>query len=135
MKKILLLLAFWSIAITGAFAQQYRLTGVEVPNFRNEALEKAFDRYTVFSIEVEPLRLAATRPLSLDLRLEFGEIASARFQMNPSKVLADGVPSFVSVESGVQALRERPAAYPFRTETGAGESAALTLASEFLYGL
>jgi Metallo-peptidase family M12B Reprolysin-like len=135
MKKNLLLLAFLSLAITGAFAQQYRLTGVQVPNFRNDALEKTFERYTVFSIEVEPLlQLAAARPSSLDLRLEFGEIASARFQLKPSQVLAEGYQTFVSGESGMQALRERPAVYPFRTATEAGASAALTVASAFLYG-
>lgn len=134
MKKNLLLLVFWSMAITGAFAQQYRLTGVQIPNFRNDALEKNFERYTVFSIEVEPLlQLAAARPSSLDLRLEFGEIAS-RFQMNPSQVVAEQYQTFVSDESGVQARSERPAVYPFRTAREAGESAALTVASEFLYG-
>lgn len=135
MKKTLLLLSIWAVAVTGALAQQYRLAGTPIRNFRNDALEKSFERYTVFTVDVVPLlRLAATAPLSLDLRLELGETASARFSMAPGQVLAEGYQTLVAGEAGVQALRERPAVYPFRTALHAGESAALTVADQFLYG-
>lgn len=135
MKGKVLLLVFCLLSLTGAFAQQYRLTGTKTLDFRSDALENAFEHYTVFKVDLAPfLQVAATHPRALDLRMEFEGLVSVQSQLKPSSALiAENYQTVVMDHGAARVDRQKPAAYPFLNKPGA-ETMAVTVANDLLYG-